>query len=130
MKPFFAHALWLLVSFGALAAVCALALGGPLALEGAVAGIAVAVLDLGLLAIAATALSRRVGAMRAAAAGLMLSVKFPILAAVLYLLVVTLGLDPLGLALGFGSLPAAMIVGVLTGRLPMELRMSNQRSLG
>ena len=129
MKPFFAHALWLMVSFGALAAVCAGALGGAVALQGAAAGVALAVLDLGLLAVAATALSRRAG-LRAAAAGLLLSAKFPILGVVLYLLVVTLGVDPLGLLLGFGSLPAAMIAGVLTGRLPMELRMSKERSLG
>jgi hypothetical protein len=129
VKPFFAHALWLTVSFGALAAVCAGALGGAVALQGAAAGGALAVLDLGLLAVAATAISRRTG-LRAAAAGLLLSAKFPILGVVLYLLVVTLGMDPLGLLLGFGSLPAAMVAGVLTGRLPMELRMSKERSLG
>ncbi len=130
MKPFFAQALRLLVIFGAFAAAGSYALGGTGALQGASAGIGIAFLELGLLAIAASMLARRVGAMRTAAAGLLLSVKFPILAGVLYLLVVTLGLEPLGLALGFGSLPASLVVGALTGRLPMELQMSNERSLG
>ncbi len=130
MKPFFAQALRLLVIFGACAAAGSLALVGTDGLQGAVAGVGVAFLELGLLAIAASMLARRVGAMRTAAAGLLLSIKFPILAGVLYLLVVSLGLDPLGLALGFGSLPASLVLGTLTGRLPMELQMSNERSLG
>ena len=130
MKPFFAQALRLLIIFGAFAAAGAFALGQIDALQGAAAGIGIALLDLGLLAITASMLSRRVGAMRTAAAGLLLSVKFPILGGALYVLVVSLGLDPLGLALGFGSLPASLVVGVLTGRLPMELQMTNERSLG
>jgi len=65
-----------------------------------------------------------------ASLGILLALKFPILGGVLYLLVVPLAVEPVGLALGFGALPAALVIGTLAGRLPLTVSVQHPRSLG
>ena len=130
MRAFFAQALWLLMAFAAVAVGAGAALAGTAGAIGALAGAGIAVLDLGFLGGVAGVLGRRGGALGRGSLGGLLVMKFPLLAGVLYLLIVPLALHPVGLALGFGSLPMALVTGTLTGRLPMDLRVRNERSLG
>ncbi len=130
MRPFFAQALSMLLVLAALAVGASIAFAGLPGMYGALAGAGLAVLDLGLLALVAAGLGRRTGLRGAGSLGILLALKFPILAGALYLLVVSLALNPAGLALGFGSLPTALVIGVLVGRLPMDLQVRNERSLG
>ena len=126
MRPFFAQALWLLLALAAVAIAVSAVIAGLEGTIGALAGAGLAILDLGLLAAVATMLGRRTGTAGVASLGLLLALKFPVLGGILYMLVVSLALDPVGLALGFGALPAALVLGTLAGHLPLE----NQRSLG
>jgi len=120
----------MLLVFAALAVGASAALAGSRGAIGALAGTGLAVLDLGLLALVAAGLGRRSGTSGAGALGILLALKFPVLGGVLYLLIVSLALHPTGVALGFGSLPMALVIGVLVGRLPMDLGVRNERSPG
>ena len=130
MRPFFAQTLWMLLALAALAVGASCALAGLSGMYAALAGAGLAVLDLGLLALVAAGLGRSSGLPGAGVLGLVLALKFPILAGVLYLLVVSVAVNPVGLGLGFSSLPMALVGGVLMGRLTMDLQVSNERSLG
>jgi len=130
VRSFFTGTLLMLMVFAALAVGASAAFGGTTAATGALAGAGLGTLDLLLLAVAAAVLVRRTGAAGAGASGFFLALKFPVLAGVLYLLIVVLALPPVGVALGFGALPAALVAGVLAGRIPLELRLRSDRSHG
>lgn len=130
MRPFFAQALWLLLALAVVAVAVSAAIGGVEGTTGALAGAGIAILDLGLLAVAVAMLARWKGRAGLVSLGILLALKFPVLGGVLYLLIVSLALEPVGLALGFSALPAALVIGTLAGRLPLTVSSQNQRSLG
>jgi len=130
VRPFFVQTLWLLLALAAVAIAVSAAIAGVEGSIGALAGAGLAILDLGLLAAAAAMLTRRTGTAGVASLGILLALKFPVLGGVLYLLVVPLAIEPVGLALGFSVLPVALVIGVLTGRLSVTVSAPDQRSLG
>jgi len=127
---------WLKKALGCLGpvagALCLLAAvtRGAAGLAGAFAGVGVALLDLALVLGAAAVLSRRAAAPGKMAVALLLSVKFPVLAAVLWALLGPLGLDAAGLMLGFGSLPLGLVAAALAGGARAGVAAPREGSLG